>query len=206
MRMTAFPGVAALCLAAVLSGPALACGWWGDGEMNRDTDTAAAGSHEDTGAARIPAGLQAARVPGREGYGIAVFRPDLAVPYLRATEGRRIARIEELKALGFAAVIDLGTPVTAAMSHRAETEALSMRYMNIPAAGGTPTPDEVALFSATLAGSANRPLLVYAPEAQLLGDMWTQHRLAQGAPLGTALGEGLVFGISRELEQALAGR
>lgn len=198
--MTAFLHLAALCMVTVFSGPALACGWWGDGEMNQGDDA------DTSGAVPIPAGLQAARVPGETGYGAAIFRPDLAVPYLRATEGRKIARIGDLKAAGFAAVIDLGTPAATARLHRVETEASGMRYVSIPVAGGIPAAEQVALFSATLAEPANRPLLVYAPELAQLGDMWALHRLGQGAPHGTALGEGLAFGVSPELEESLAGR
>ena len=206
---TTFLHVAALCLVTAFSGPAVACGWWGDGEMNQEDDATAAGADgkplEDSATSPIPAGLQATRVPGKTGYGIAVFRPDLAVPYLRATNGRKIARIGELKAAGFAAVIDLGAAATA-RPHKAESEALGMRYVSIPTAGAMPTEQQVALFSMTIGESANRPLVVFSPESSQLGDIWVLHRLGQGAPLGTAFGEGLAFGVSRELEESLAGR
>jgi hypothetical protein len=204
MRITVFPCAALLCLAAVFSGPASACGWWGDGEIGRvDDDTPVIG---ETGAPAIPAGRRAARLPGEEGYGIAVFRPDMAVPYLRATGGRRLARIGELKAAGFVAVIDLGTRAAVAGLHQAESEAVGMRYVNIPIAGAMPAAGEVALFSSFVGDPGNRPLLVYAPESGLLGTMWVLHRLGQGAPRGTAFGEGQAFGVSPQLEAFLAGQ
>lgn len=210
VRMKAFRLMAAACLVTLFAEPASACGWWGDGEMNREDDEIAAGVGGkpvgDSGTAPIPAGPEAARLPDGTGYGIAVFRADMAVPYLRATNGRKIAGIAGLNEAGFAAVIDLGTPAATARLHRTETEALGMRYVNIPAAGGTPAAEQVALFSGTVGDDANRPLVVYARELSLLGDMWVLHRLGQGAPRGTALGEGLAFGISRELQESLAGQ
>lgn len=205
VRVTALGTVSALWLVMAFVGPALACGWWGDGEMSRDDDAAVDDAGREPDAGPIPAGIEAARLPGEAGYGIAVFRPDMAVPYLRATNGRKIARIAQLKEAGFVAVIDLETPAAAAELHRAETEALGMRYVNIPATGGLPTAEQVALFTGTVDDPANRPLVVYAPEASLLGNMWALHRLGQGAPRGTALGEGLALGATQELEEALAG-
>lgn len=203
LRTLALRYVSALCLFMTFAGPALACGWWGDGEMNREDDAAVDGVGGESDADPIPAGVQAARLPNEAGYGIAVFRPDMAVPYLRATNGLRIARIGQLKEAGFVAIIDLGTPAAAGL-HRAETGALGMRYVSIPATGGMPTAEQVELFSNTIEDPANRPLVVYAPESSLLGNMWVLHRLGQGAYRGTALGEGLIFGVSRELEESLA--
>ncbi|MEN8195249.1 MAG: hypothetical protein ABFS30_01895 [Pseudomonadota bacterium] len=204
VRMKAFGYVSALGLVMAFAGPALACGWWGDGEMNQEGDEIAADGKPvgETATSPIPAGLEAARLPGEAGYGIAVFRPDMAIPYLRATNGRRIARIGQLKEAGFVAIIDLGTPAAAGL-HRVETETLGMQYVNIPAIGGMPTAKQVELFTETIEDPANRPLVVYAPESSLLGNMWVLHRLGQGAYRGTALGEGLTFGVSRELEESL---
>lgn len=206
LRLTAFRYASALCLVTTIAGPASACGWWGDGEMSQEGNAAVDDVGGEPDAGPIPAGVEAARLPGKAGYGIAVFRPDMAVPYLRATNGQRITGIEQLKEAGFVAVIDLGTPAATARLHRVETEALGMHYVNIPATGGIPAAERVALFAGTIDDPANRPLVVYAPESSLLGNMWVLHRLAQGAPLGTALGEGLAFGISREIEESLAGQ
>ena len=200
MRMTVFQYVAALCLVTAFPGSAFACGWWGDGEMNRDENAIDVGID---GVSSIPVGVQAAKIPGEKGYGIAVFQSNRAVPYLRATDGRQIAGIEQLRKVGFVTVIDLGTPAATARRHKAETELLGMHYVNIPVAG-IPTEEKVELFSRTVSDSANRPVVVYGPKISLLGDMWVLHRLGQGALRGTALGEGLVFGVSRNLEETLA--
>lgn len=210
MRFARLLPLAALCLVTAYAAPVFACGWWGDGEMNRDDGGAAIGADartfEQTDAEPIPPGLQAARIPGQDGYGIAVFRPDLAVPYLRATNGRRINRIDELREAGFVAVIDLGTPAAEARLHGDETRAAGMNYVHIPVAAAGPTPDYVALFSAAVADKANRPLLVFADEASMLGDMWVLHRLGQGAPYGTAVGEGATFGAFSKTGQVGAGQ
>lgn len=210
MRLAMFVPLAALSLVTAYTGPILACGWWGDGEMNRDDGGIIVGADgrpvEQADAAPIPAGLQAARIPGRTGYGIAVFRPDLAIAYLRATNGLPISTIDELREAGFVAVVDLGTPEAEARLHGDETKAAGMRYFSIPVAAARPTQDDVALFSAAVVDPANRPLLVFADEASLLGDMWVLHRLGQGAPYGTAAGEGAAFGASSKPQQAGAGQ
>jgi len=206
MRMKALGYMSAFCLFVFFPGSASACGWWGDGEMSQKDDAVIDDLSGEPDAGPIPAGVLATRLPGNAGYGIAVFRPDMAVPYLRATNGRKFTKIGQLKEVGFIAVVDLGTPATTTRLHRTETETLGMRYVSIPAIGGMPTVEQVELFSKTIGDSANRPLVIYAPESSLLGNMWVLHRLAQGAPRGTALGEGLAFGTSRELEEYLAGR
>jgi protein tyrosine phosphatase (PTP) superfamily phosphohydrolase (DUF442 family) len=194
MKRPAFPFLALLYLAC--SGPAAACGWWGDGELGRADDDVP--SLAEDGAPAIPAGRRAALLPGGEGYGIAVFRPDLAVPYLRATGGRSLTRIGELRVAGFAAVIDLGTPVAEAARHRAESAEAGMRYTSIPVVGTLPAAGDVTLFSGLVGDPGNRPLLVYAPDSGLLAAMWALHRLGQGAPRGTALGEAQAFGAAPE--------
>jgi hypothetical protein len=190
----------AAILAAALPEYAVACGWWGDGEMSRhgeSIDVSAKGS------ATIPGGDQAAKIPGEEGYGIALFQPERAVPYLRAVQGRPVNTIKQLKDSGFSAVIDLGTQSSTAKLHRIESESVGIRYISIPISGSLPSKAQVALFSATVDTASHRPLVVYAPDITLLGDMWVLHRLNQGALHGTAIGEGLEFGISEELKTAL---
>ena len=81
-----------------------------------------------------------------------------------------------------------------------------MRYVSIPVPDGMPTPEQVEFFTGTIGDSANRPLVVFAPESDLLGNMWVLHRMGQGALRSTAFGEGMAFGTSAELEAYLAAR
>ncbi len=75
-----------------------ACGWWGDGDVNRDVDTVL---NSLTGEP-LPQTLSisTSKLPGRLGYGIAVPDPGRAIPYLQATNGRLVNRIGELKIFG----------------------------------------------------------------------------------------------------------
>ena len=79
--------------------------------------------------------LKTSKLPGRMGYGIVVLDPGQTIPYLKATYGRQISRIGELKEFDFEAAIDLGTLSETAHKHRQETESLGMRYFNIPVVG-----------------------------------------------------------------------
>ena len=184
--------------------PAHACGWWGDGEMGRhsaSSSTAAGDSRTDT---RLD--MKNAKLPGREGYGLAVTGPGLAVPYLQATNGRAPIRISELKTFGFAAVIDLGTPKETARLHEAETRAAGMRYMSIPVDANIPGRRQTRLFNQMIARTDGAPLLVYAPSAPLLAYFWAAHRLSLGAPLAFAIRQGRSLGLTPEQETALRKR
>lgn len=186
------------------AGPVHACGWWGDAEMrrfHRDDLTAPGGEP-------LPhrVDLQSAKLPGRMGYGIAVPEPGQAVPYLQATYGRPLNRVGELKAFGFSTVIDLGTPAETAHLHRVETESVGMRYFSIPVQGDTPSSEQTKLFSRIVHDSIGDPLLVYAPNAPLLGSMWASHRINHGAPLDFAMKEGKLLGMTAEQEAVLRKR
>lgn len=203
--ITATVAVAALTSSLVLlAGPVYACGWWGDAEMSRfhrDDVTAPRGEP-------LPEVVdqQSAKLPGRTGYGIAVPEPGKAVPYLQATYGRPLNRISELRAFGFAAVIDLGTPEETARLHRAETEAVGMRYFSIPVKGDTPSIEQANLFSQIVYDYSRSPLLVYAPTAPLLGAMWASHRINHGASLDFAINEGRLLGLTPQQESVLRKR
>lgn len=181
---------------------AIACGWWGDGEASSGADDAVV-----IGADGKPIGqsekFKGMKLPGEMGYGIAISAPDKAVPYLRATFGQPVNRIDELKDFGFHAVIDLATPEKTAKLHRAETEALGMGYFNLPIDGDIPEQRQVDLYSEIILKAGNRPLLVYAPKASLLGLMWTSYRLDQGVPAEFAIQEGRAFGLTGEQEKKL---
>lgn len=189
---------------AITPAPVYACGWWGDGEMGRHTGadiTSPGGKRANT---RLD--LKAAKLPGRDGYGIAVTQPGLAVPYLQATYGRPLNRIADLKAIGFAAVIDVGTPEQTARLHRAETEVAGMRYLNIPVKGDMPNIQQIRLFNRMITKSGGAPLLVYAPSAPLLAFIWAAHRISLGAPFAFAIQQGKSLGLTAGQETELRKR
>ena len=137
---------------------------------------------------------------------IAVPDPGRAIPYLQATRGRQVNRIAELKAFGFKTVIDLGTPAKTAQLHRAETEALGMRYFNIPVDGETPSREQVNDFTQKVVDAADDMLLVYAPSSSLFGAMWAAHRINLGAPMEFAINRGRDLGMEAVQETILRNR
>ncbi len=191
-------------LFVTLPAPVHACGWWGDGEMNREVSAVVT----DADGRPIPETLsvETTRLPGRMGYGIAVLNPGRAVPYLQQTHGRPINRIGELETFGFNTVIDLGTPHGTAQLHRAETETVGMHYINIPVIGVMPDHDQIKRFSLTVFRSSGDPLLVYAPTSTLLGTMWASHRINLGAPLEFAIREGKSLSMGSDQEAQIRDR
>jgi protein tyrosine phosphatase (PTP) superfamily phosphohydrolase (DUF442 family) len=181
-----------------------ACGWWGDGEMTRHDDIVLT----TPGGKSLPQTLtyMTSKLPGRMGFGIAIPNPGQAIPYLQATRGHQINRIAELKAFGFETVIDLGTPEKTAKLHRAETEALGMRYINIPVNGAVPSQEQVNDFTQKVVDASSDMLLVYAPTSALLGTMWAAYRINLGAPIEFAIRQGNKLGMEAEQETALRNR
>ena len=184
---------------------AQACGWWGDGDVGRD-NVAPVLNAPDGSVLDQSLNLKSAKLPGEMGYGISVPDPGRATPYLLATFGRPVNRIGELKTYGFEAVIDLGTPEKTALLHKAETEAVGMKYFNIPIAGDMPTRQQVKQFRQMVLASSKAPLLVYAPTSRLLGATWAAYRLSFGTPFSFALNEGRALGLTPEQERELQAR
>ena len=186
------------------SSRSVACGWWGDGDASDTDDAIEVDAHGNP--VEQPLYFRSMKLPGKMGYGIAIPTPDRAMPYLLATFGRPVNRIDELKSFGFRSVIDLGTPESTAHLHRAETKAIGMGYFNIPIEGDMPTDKQVDIFSQIVTAPGNSPLLVYAPRTQLLGVMWTSYRLSLGTPVEFAISEGRTLGLSDKQETELQNR
>ncbi len=193
-----------LCLFAVPPKSVLACGWWGDGEMNRHDDVVLT----TPGGKPLPQTLtyKTSKLPGRMGYGIAIPDPGRAIPYLQATSGHQINRIAELKTFGFEAVIDLGTPEKTAQLHRSETEELGMRYISIPVDGKIPSQKQVNDFTQKVVDASSDMLLVYAPNSALLGTMWAAYLINLGAPVEFAIKQGNELGMEVEQEAIIRHR
>jgi len=190
-----------LCFFTVPPQSALACGWWGDGEVSRHNDIVLTAPNGIS----VPQALslKTSKLPGRMGYGIAIPDPGRAIPYLQATQGRNINRIAELHAFGFKTVIDLGTPEKTAQLHRSETEALGMRYISIPVSGDVPSKEQVNDFSQHVVDASSDMLLVYASSSELLGTMWAAYRINIGAPVEFAINQGRKLGMGAEQEVVL---
>jgi len=193
-----------MCLMMTFPAPALACGWWGDGEMGRHNLSALSSSDGTP----LPQTLtyKTSKLPGRMGYGIAVSDPGQAIPYLQATRGQQINRIAELKRFGFETVIDLGTPENVAQRHRIETEELGMYYISIPVDGLIPRQEQVDKFTQSVIDASSNMLLVYAPNSALLGTMWAAYRLNVGGPIEFSINQGKKLGMGAEQEAELRRR
>ena len=203
-RLRPVTSTAIVCLLAITTTPAYACGWWGDGEVTRHNDAVLTAPNGES----VPLTLtyKTTKLPGRMGYGIAIPDPGRAIPYLQATRGRQINRITELKAFGFETVIDLGTPEKTAQLHRSETEALNMQYVSIPIMGNMPSQKQVNDFTQQVVNASDHMLLVYAPNSELLGTMWAAYRMNLGAPIEFALKQGKELGMELEQETILRQR
>ncbi|MET0049402.1 MAG: hypothetical protein ABW066_16620 [Sedimenticola sp.] len=181
-----------------------ACGWWGDGEVNREDHVVI--TAPDGRVLSHTLSYEASKLPGRMGYGIAVPDPGRAIPYLLATRGRPLNRIAELKAFGFETVIDLGTPAKTARLHQMETEALDMQYISIPVDGNMPNQEQVDDFTQHVVDASHGMLLVYAPTSELLGSMWAAYRMNLGAPVDFSAREGRELGMTADQEIVLRYR
>lgn len=204
-KSLALIAITVFILLALSPHQAMACGWWGDGEMNQDSEPALSTITDESG--QELQGLAASKLPGQMGYGIAVLEPGRAVPYLQATYGRRINRIGELRSVGYETVIDLGTPANAARLHRKESEAVGMRYFSIPIAEEFPSREQVDFFGRLIMGSGRDPVLVYAPSATILGIMWASYRIDYlGTPISFAIDQGRSLGMTEAQGATLIGR
>jgi uncharacterized protein (TIGR01244 family) len=132
----------------------------------------------------------------------------LAVNYSRArphiaTAGLvRTGAIPELKALGFAAIIDLRGADEGANIERRAAEDAGLRYVNIPVTSGAPTDSQVAEFAALVEDTKHFPLLVHCVSANRVGAMWALYRAQVGAPVSLAIEEGRAIGLqpAREID------
>lgn len=195
-----FPRKTILLLTLLIPVGAGACGWWGDGEMNRDQLLPGIAS----GGRQIPLYLdrESITLPGNR-YGMAIIEPGQAQPYLQATHGRPIINIEDLGAYGFRAIIDLGSRVDQGSQAFPGGLPQPMRHYQVPVASMVPGRIQVAEFRDLVLDAANLPMLVIAPSAEVLAGMWAAYRLEFGTPLSYAIAEAVAMGLQPEQEAAL---
>ena len=198
-----FPRKTILALILLIPFGAGACGWWGDGEMNRDQllqGSASGGRH-------IPLFLDrdSITLPGNL-YGIAITEPGLAQPYLQSTYGRPISNIEDLGAFGFRTIIDLGPPGDLTSQEFLKGSRQRIRYCRVPNESLIPGRIQVSEFRNLVLDAGNLPALVVAPAAEMLAGMWAAYRLELGAPLSYTITEAVSMGLRPEQEATLIQR
>ena len=191
-----------LCILAV-SLEAGACGWGGDVESKYDTML----SQIASGGRQIPEILdrESIRLPEGFGFGMVVVEPGQGVPYLKTTLGRPIRHIEDLRAFGVRAVVDLGSQDGVSEVKSISGNAQSLGYFSILVESMGPAIAQIEYFEDLLLDPTNRPVLVIAPTAEILAVTWTAYRLQLGAPLAYAIYEGKSIGLRFEQEAALLG-
>ena len=194
------PRKTVLVLALLIPLGAGACGWWGDGEMNRDQLLPGIAS----GGRQIPLFLdrESIALPGNR-YGIAITEPGQAQPYLQATYGRPIGSIEDFGAYGFRTIIDLVPLVGQTVQELPKDLPKPMQHYRVSVASPVPERNQIAVFADLVLDTANLPALVIAPSAEALAGMWVAYRLEFGTPPSYAIAEAVAMGLQPEQEAAL---
>ena len=177
-----------------------ACGWWGDGEMNRDQLLPGIAP----GGRQVPLSLDrdSITLPGNR-YGMAITEPGQAQPYLQATYGRPINSIRDLGGYGFRAIIDLAPLADQDVQELSRGLPQPMRQYHVPVASMLPERSQVAEFRDLVLDAANLPAIVIAPTAEALAGMWAAYRLEFGTPLSYAIAEAVAMGLQPGQEAAL---
>ena len=189
-----------LVIALLLPFGAGACGWWGDGEMNRDQLLPGIAS----GGRQIPLFLdrESITLPDNR-YGIAITEPGQAQPYLQATYGRPPGSLEDFGAYGFRAIIDLGSPVDQDPQEFPGGLPHPMRLYHVPVTSMVPERNQIEEFRDLVLDAANLPALVIAPSAEALAGTWAAYRLEFGTPPSYAIAEAVAMGLQPEQEAVL---
>ena len=111
--------------------------------------------------------------------------------------------LEELKDLGFTAIVDLRSPEEGIAEEQAGAKKLGLKYFNIPVGAKTPTKDQVAAFTAIVEDESNLPMMVHCVSANRAGAMWSLYRVAMGVPHEIAIEEGRTVGLKPRRENAV---
>ncbi len=111
--------------------------------------------------------------------------------------------LEELKDLGFTAIVDLRSPEEGIAEEQAGAKALGLKYFNIPVSANTPTEEQVAVFAAIVEDESNLPIMVHCVSANRAGAMWSLYRAAKGVPHEIAIEEGRTVGLKPSRENAV---
>lgn len=196
-----FPKGLLIVPALLIIDGAFACGWWGDGEMNRDHQM----DYLVAGKAHVPELLdsESMKFPANLGYGMAILEPGLALPYLHATFGKPITSIGNFSAYGIRTVIDLNPDARPATRQLHEVSSRGMRYHHLPVQGAIPDLTQVAELRELILDSNNLPIVITASSAELLAGTWATYRLTFGAPFSYVVAETVVMGLLPEQESIL---
>ena len=148
-----------------------------------------------------------AQAPFGDKVSTALFNYNRATPYIGTAGRYDPAAVAEIKALGFATVIDLRAQSEKGMSGVAQAvQAAGLEYANIPVTTKAPTDDQVQEFAHLVENPANYPILVNCVSANRVGAMWALYRASAGVPVEVAIEEGRTTGLKPSREKAVRER
>jgi uncharacterized protein (TIGR01244 family) len=149
---------------------------------------------------------QTSEVPCADKVSSAVTRYTRVRPTVATAGLLKEGAIGELKALGFATILDLRGPEEGTEAEKRAAEAAGLRYLNIPVTDELPSEAQVSAFARVVEDASNAPLLVHCASANRVGTMWTLYRTRTGFPLAQAIEEGRAIGMQKGREDAVLRR
>ncbi len=130
----------------------------------------------------------------------AIFNYNRATPHIATSGTYGAGAVGEVKALGFATVIELrGADEKGVDANAMAAKAAGLTYIQIPVTTRAPSDEQVRLFARAVENPANFPILVNCVSANRTGAMWALYRAQAGVPAEIAVEEGRTAGLkSRE--------
>ncbi len=137
----------------------------------------------------------------------AILNYNRALPQVGTSGAYTADAVAEIKALGFAAAVELRADDEEGVAANAEAlKAAGIRYFHLPVTTKAPTETQVAEFARIVADPANQPLLLNCQSANRVGAMWALYRAGQGVPPEVAIEEGRTAGLTPSREGAVRER
>lgn len=118
----------------------------------------------------------------------------------------RPGAVPQLKALGFATIVDLRGPMEGTAAEKQAAQAAGLRYFNIPVTEGLPSDAQVAEFARVIEDPKNFPVLAHCASANRVGATWALYRIRSGMPVEMALAEGQAIGMRAERSADIRNR
>lgn len=148
-----------------------------------------------------------AEAPFGDKVSAALLNYNRASPYIGTSGKYDATAVAEVKALGFATVIDLRAQTEEGAPAVGEAaKAAGLKYFNIPVTTDAPTADQVQEFARLVSDKANYPILVNCHTANRVGAMWALYRASTGIPAEAAIEEGRTTGMKASREKAVRER
>jgi uncharacterized protein (TIGR01244 family) len=145
-------------------------------------------------------------VPFGDKVGPAVTNYNRLRPRIATAGLLKDGAVGELKALGFATILDLRGPEEGTDAERKAVEAAGLHYANIPVTDILPSDAQVTEFSRVVEDAKVLPLMVHCGSGNRVGTMWTLYRLQKGIPFAIAVEEGRTTGMQPSREDAIRKR